>query len=128
MIGLVVVGFDVLPEALLIAMQSQMGKQEHIVAVALAPDETPEDQRKAILQAIESADQEAGVVVFTDSMAAPSGYLTLSIIDQVNIEVVGGVNVPMLCKTIEHRATLNLNKLAELARDEGRKAIVLRSP
>lgn len=128
MIGLVVVGFDVFPEAVLIAMQGIVGAQEKIIAVPLHPDEDADEQRQAITTAIDTVDSGQGVLVFTDSMNAPAGYLMLSLLNTLDVEVIGGVNVPMLCKAIEKRGEYSLQELAECARDEGRKAITWRSP
>lgn len=128
MIGLVVVGLDVLPEAMLIALQCMLGKQDKVVAVPLAPNEEADAQRQVILKAIELADDGEGVLVFVDSMASPAGYLMLSIMEQANVDVIGGVNLPMLCKVIELRHEYSIEDLAKLARDEGRKAITWRSP
>ena len=128
MIGLVVIGCDVFPEAILIALQTTVGKLDHICAVPLQSDEDVNKQRQAILTAIDHVDAGHGVLVFTDSMNTPAGHLTLSIIDKVHIEVIGGVNLPMLSKVVEKRETASLEELAELARDEGRKSITWRRP
>ncbi|PCI56716.1 MAG: PTS fructose transporter subunit IIA [Alphaproteobacteria bacterium] len=128
MIGLVVVGLDVLPEAMLIALQCMIGKQDKVVAVPLAPSEEADGQRQAILKAVELADDGDGVLVFVDSMASPAGYLMLSIMEQADVDVIGGVNLPMLCKVIELRHESSVEDLAKLARDEGRKAITWRTP
>lgn len=128
MIGLVVVGLDVLPEAMLIALQCMLGKQDKIVAVPLAPSEEADAQRQAISKAVELVDDGDGVLVFVDSMASPAGYLMLSIMEQADVDVIGGVNLPMLCKVIELRHEYSIEDLAKLARDEGRKGIAWRTP
>lgn len=128
MIGLVVVGYDVLPEAMLVALQCITGKQDNICAVPLSVDEDENKQRQAILDAVSHVETGHGVLVFVDSMAAPAGFLMISIMDKAHIEVMGGVNLPMLSKVVEKREHLPLEELAELARDEGRKAIVWRRP
>lgn len=63
MIGLVVVGLDVLPEAMLVALQCMLGKQDKIVAVPFAPSEEPDVQRHAILKAIRYVDDGDGVLL-----------------------------------------------------------------
>ena len=128
MIGLVVVGLDVLPEAMLIALQCMIGKQDKIVAVPLAPSEEADVQRQAILKAVELAGDGDGVLVFVDSMASPAGYLMLSIMEEADVDVIGGVNLPMLCKVIELRHEYSVEDLAKFAKDEGRKAITWRTP
>ncbi|PCK00470.1 MAG: hypothetical protein COA45_01440 [Zetaproteobacteria bacterium] len=128
MIGLVVVGFDILPEAILVALQCMTGKQKQICAVSISIDEDVKAQRQAILEAISSVDEGAGVLVFTDSAAAPAGLIMMSIIDKENIQVLHGVNLTMLCKVVEQREYLELEDLAKLARDEGRKGISWLSP
>ncbi|MCK5384793.1 MAG: hypothetical protein KAJ29_04400 [Alphaproteobacteria bacterium] len=128
MIGLVVIGYDVLPEAILIALQCTTGKQEQIIAVPLASDENADDQRQAILNAINHVNTGDGVLVFTDSAGSTAGHLSLSIINQADVDVISGVNLPMLSKVVEKRNSLSAEELAELARDEGRKGITWRTP
>jgi len=127
MIGFVIIGNDVLPEALLSALMCEMGKQEQVCAVHLAEGEDVEKQRQVTLDAIDHVERGDGVLVFVDNMAASAGYLTISIMDKAHIEVVGGVNLPMLVKAALQRDALELSELAELARDEGRKAIMWRT-
>ncbi len=127
MIGLVVIGYDVLPEAMLIALQCKVGKQEQIVAVPLASDEDTNNQRQAILNAIDNVNTGRGVLVFTDSQDGTAGHISLSIINQANVDVISGVNLPMLSKVVEKRNDLSVEELAELARDEGRKGITWRT-
>lgn len=128
MIGLVVIGYDVLPEALLIALQHMTGKQEQIVAVPLTSNENIDDQRQAILDAIDLVDTGEGVLVFIDSTGSTAGHLSLSIIGQADVDIISGVNLPMLSKVVEQREILSKEELAELARDEGRKGITWRTP
>lgn len=78
--------------------------------------------------AIKYVDDGDGVLTFVDSMASPAGYLMLSIMEKANVDVIGGVNLPMLCKVIEQRNQYPVEDLAKLARDEGRKAVIWRSP
>ncbi len=128
MIGLVVIGYDILPEAMLVALQCITEKQEQIVAVPLAPNEDADDQRQAIMNAIDHVNSGEGVLVFTDSTASSAGHLSLSIINLAEVDVISGVNLPMLSKVVEKRNSLSVEELAELARDEGRKAITWRIP
>ena len=127
MIGLVVIGYDVLPEAMLIALQCMTGKQEQIVAVPLVPDEEINDQRQAIMDAINHVNLGDGVLLFTDSAGSTAGHLSLSILNQADVDVISGVNLPMLAKVVQERNKLSAEDLAELARDEGRKGITLRT-
>ena len=127
MIGIVVIGHDVLPESMLTAMQQVVGKQEQVCAVFFSGNEEIDTQRQTILNAIEKVEAGQGVLVFVDTMDSPAGHLTLSIMDKANIEVVGGVNLPMLVHVVEKRNEKSLEDLAELARDEGRKAIIWRT-
>jgi len=127
MIGLVVIGYDVLPEALLVALQCMVGKQKQNVAVPLSPyNEKIEKQRQVVLGAIEHVNSGEGVLAFTDSALSIAGHLSLSIYDRTDIEleIIKGVNLTMLSKVIVKRNVLPLEGLAILARDEGRKGII----
>lgn len=128
MIGIVVVGYGALPEAMLIALQYIMGEQSQIVAVPLEPEESPAEQRKAVLKAIEYVEDGSGVLMFTDSAESTAGYLMLSILQKTDIHVVNGVNLPMLCQISKNRHKSTVEELAGFARDEGRKGIILRKP
>jgi len=128
MIGIVVIGYDVLPEAMLIALQCMAGKQEQIVAVPLTADESVDEQRQAILDAINIADAGDGVLIFTDGTDTTAGHLSISIINLMDINVICGVNLTMLSKVVEKRNQFSTEELAELARDEGRKSITWRTP
>ena len=128
MIGLVVIGYDVLPEAMLVALQCMKGKQEQIVAVSLAPEEEIEKQRQTILDAIEHVNIGEGVLVFTDAEDSAAGYLSLSIANLAEADIISGVNLTMLTKVTENREKLSINDLAKLARDEGRKGITWLAP
>lgn len=123
MIGLVVIGYDVLPEAMLISLQIMTGKQEQVVAVPIGLSEEFEQQSQAILNAIAHVDSGDGVLVFTDSPGSTAGWLSLSIVRQVDVNVISGVNLHMLSKVVEKRNSLSTEKLAGFARDEGRKGI-----
>ena len=128
MIGLVVIGYDVLPEAMLVALQCMKGKQEQIVAVSLAPEEEIEKQRQTILDAIEHVNIGEGVLVFTDAEDSAAGYLSLSIANLAEADIISGVNLTMRTKVTENREKLSINDLAKLARDEGRKGITWLAP
>jgi PTS system mannose-specific IIA component len=122
MIGLVIASQNELAEAVLAALNDTVGSQEHVAFVSLTGN-SAEAHRQQMLAAIKSVDTGKGVLLFVDDMDGVAGHLTLSLFPHANIEVISGMNMPMLKKVVFQRKSASLKNLAELARDEGRKAI-----
>ncbi len=127
MIGLVVSGYDKMPEALLVSLQLATVPQDNICAVPLKPsnDENEiEAQRQALLKAVLQVDSGEGVLLLVDSFEESAGQIAKSLMQKAIIEIVAGVNLPMLCEVSYRRDALSLRELAEIARDAGRSGIM----
>jgi mannose PTS system EIIA component len=123
MIGLVIVTHGRLAEEFISAVQHVVGKQEQILPVCIGPEDRLDSRRKDIADAIARVDSGTGVVVLTDMFGGTPSNLAISLLEDDKVEVVAGLNLPMLVKLCRIRADTNLHKAALAAQDAGRKYI-----
>jgi len=109
------------------ALEHVVGPQENIVTVCIGPDDDMELRREDILNSISTADQGNGVILLTDMFGGTPSNLAISVIDKANVEVIAGVNLPMLIKLASVRKNEPLAKAATAAQDAGRKYINIAS-
>ncbi|MEE9273912.1 MAG: PTS sugar transporter subunit IIA [bacterium] len=98
MIGLVVVGHGDLPQALLGAAESVLGDVTQMQAICLRPDSDPNAISGEIEAAMREVDSGEGVLIMTDMMGGTPTNAALAMLNHPNVEVVTGVNLPMLLK------------------------------
>ncbi len=127
MIGLVLVTHGRLAAELIGALEHVVGPQEDVNAVCIGPDDDMERRRADILESIEKADTGSGVILLTDMFGGTPSNLAISVMEKANVEVIAGVNLPMLIKLASVRATASLQSAAEQAQDAGRKYINIAS-
>ncbi len=124
MIGLVLVTHGKLAEELLAAMQHVMGPQDGIQAVCIFPDDDMSQRRADIQAAVAAVDAGKGVIIATDLFGGTPSNLAISLLEaHKNIEVLAGVNLPMLIKLASARKTESLRDAALQACEAGRKYI-----
>jgi mannose PTS system EIIA component len=123
MIGVVVVSHGRLADEFVAAAEHVLGPQERMRAVAIGPYDNMEERRADILDAVRAVDHGAGVIILTDMFGGTPSNLAISVIHQVKIEVIAGVNLPMLIKLGEVRDKLSLADAALAAQDAGRRYI-----
>ncbi|MBM3582274.1 MAG: PTS sugar transporter subunit IIA [Alphaproteobacteria bacterium] len=123
MIGMVLVTHGRLAVELLAALEHIVGAQTQAAAVSIGPDDDMDAKRAEILQAVARADSGDGVVVLTDMFGGTPSNLAISIMDKAKVEVIAGVNLPMLIKLAGARKTETLLQAAISAQDAGRKYI-----
>ncbi len=123
MIGVVVVSHGRLANEFVAAAVHVLGPQQQMQAVAIGPDDDMEKRRADILDAVKSVDDGSGVVILTDMFGGTPSNLAISVIHQGAIEVIAGVNLPMLIKLGEVRDRMSLNEAALAAQDAGRRYI-----
>jgi PTS system mannose-specific IIA component len=105
------------------AAQHVLGPQQQMRAVAIGPNDNMEERRADIIEAVRAVDRGMGVIVLTDMFGGTPSNLAISVINQVKIEVIAGVNLPMLIKLAEVRDKLGLADAALAAQDAGRRYI-----
>ena len=123
MIGLVIVTHGRLAEAFVAAAEHVVGPQDAVRAIVIGADDDIEQRRSEILAAVEELDSGAGVIVATDMFGSTPSNLALSILKDGNVEVVSGVNLPMLVELARARAGIELKGAAAAAQEAGRKNI-----
>jgi PTS system mannose-specific IIA component len=127
MIGMVLVTHGRLAAEFIAALEHVVGPQTQISAICIGPDDDMERRRQDILDAIGNVDSGQGTVILTDMFGGTPSNLAISIIDRARIEVLAGVNLPMLIKLASVRKAENLATAVTQARDAGRKYISIAS-
>jgi PTS system mannose-specific IIA component len=123
MIGLVLVTHGGLAREFVSAMEHVVGPQQNVTAICIGPDDDMERRRVDILEAVKAVDTGDGVVVLTDMFGGTPSNLAISIMDQAKVEVIAGLNLPMLIKLAKVRQTESLEDAVEQAQDAGTKYI-----
>jgi PTS system mannose-specific IIA component len=127
MIGIVLVTHGNLAREFLAAMEHVVGKQDQARAISIGPDDDMEQRRADILAAAAQVDTGEGAILLTDMFGGTPSNLAISIIDRAKVEVLAGVNLPMLIKLASVRRTEGLAAAVAQARDAGRKYISVAS-
>jgi PTS system mannose-specific IIA component len=127
MIGVVVVSHGRLADEFVAAAEHVLGPQDQMRAVAIGPHDNMEERRADIIDAVRAVDRGQGVIVLTDMFGGTPSNLAISVINQVKIEVIAGVNLPMLIKLAEVRDKMSLADAALAAQDAGRRYIRIAS-
>ena len=123
MIGIVLVTHGDLAREFVTALEHIVGPQEAVRAIAIGPDDDIEARRTEILEAIRTVDRGDGVVVLTDMFGGTPSNLALTALDRPGVEVLAGVNLPMLVKLASVRRQLPLGEAVEAAAEAGRRYI-----
>jgi PTS system mannose-specific IIA component len=123
MIGLVLVTHGRLAEEMLAALEHVVGSQSNVATICIGPDDDMEQRRADIVEAVSRVEQGQGVIVLTDMFGGTPSNLAISIMDRASIEVIAGVNLPMLIKLASVRATEPLADAVTSAQLAGRKYI-----
>jgi mannose PTS system EIIA component len=104
-----------------------VGKQTHIEAICIGPDDKMDVRRADIAASIARVESGIGVMVLTDMFGGTPSNLAISLLEEGRVEVVAGLNLPMLVKLARVRKDCNLHKAAAAAQDAGRKYINIAS-
>jgi PTS system mannose-specific IIA component len=123
MIGIVLVTHGRLAVEFRAALEHVVGPQAQIATVAIAPDDDMEMRRHEILAKIAEVDAGQGVAVLTDMFGGTPSNLAISAMNGRKVEVIAGINLPMLIKLASVRADRNLCDAAACAKEAGRKYI-----
>ena len=123
MIGLVLVSHANIAKEFVNVLEHIVGKQEKVYAVSIFPDDDMEEKRNQILDSVKKAESGSGVIVLTDMFGGTPSNLALSVMENEKIEVVAGVNLPMLIKMMSLRKELKLKEVIKKSQESGRKYI-----
>ena len=127
MIGLVLVTHGRLADEFVIAMEHVVGKQDQVATIAIGPEDDMEIRRADIAEAIARVDSGAGVIVLTDLFGGTPSNLAISLMERGRVEVIAGMNLPMLIRLGSARKAMKVADAVAAARDAGRKYISVAS-
>jgi PTS system mannose-specific IIA component len=127
MIGMVLVTHGRLATEFRAALEHVVGHQDQIATITIGPEDDMEQRRKDIVAAVNEVDSGAGVVVLTDMFGGTPSNLAISVMNGANVEVVAGINLPMLIKLASVRENASLDQAVIQAQDAGRKYIYVAS-
>ena len=123
MIGLVLVTHGRLAEEFLQALEHIVGPQKNVAAVCIDPDDDMEERRQEIIDKVKATQDGDGVVLLTDMFGGTPSNLAISVLEQDQVEVIAGINLPMLIKLTSVRGKESLKRAVAQAQEAGRKYI-----
>jgi PTS system mannose-specific IIA component len=127
MIGLVIVTHGGLAVEFRLALEHIVGPQVQLETISIGPEDDASVRRLEILDAIRRADTGEGVIVLTDMFGGTPSNLAISVMDEANVEVIAGINLPILVKLASLRGEVSLADAVTRAREAGRKYIKVAS-
>ena len=127
MIGLVIVAHGGLATEFRNALEHIVGAQSQLETVSIGAEDDMSARRDDILAAARRADSGEGVIILTDMFGGTPSNLAMSVIDEAPIEVIAGINLPILVKLASLRTDVPLREAVSEARDAGRKYIKIAS-
>ncbi|MBM6574871.1 PTS sugar transporter subunit IIA [Microvirga sp. SRT01] len=127
MIGLVLVTHGRLADEFVTAMVHVVGPQERVATIAIGPDDDMEERRADIATAIAAVDAGRGVIVLTDLFGGTPSNLAISLMERGRVEVIAGMNLPMLIRLGSARKSMKVVDAVAAAREAGRKYISVAS-
>ncbi len=127
MIGMILVTHGRLAVELLAALEHVVGPQKAVIGVCIGPEDDMAMQRADILAHASAIDDGSGVVLLTDMFGGTPSNLAISIMGKAKVDVIAGVNLPMLIKLASVRNDLTLPEAVVAAQEAGRKYITVAS-
>jgi PTS system mannose-specific IIA component len=127
MIGMVLVTHGHLATEFRAALEHVVGPQKQIETITIGPEDDMEQRRKDIIHAVHHVDTGGGVVVLTDMFGGTPSNLAISVMEGSQVDVVAGINLPMLIKLASVREDSTLEQAVVQAQDAGRKYISVAS-
>ncbi len=127
MIGLILVTHGNLAEEFVHAMQHVVGRQDDVATVCIGPNDDMERRRREISDKIKAVDSGQGTIVLTDLFGGTPSNLAISLMKAGKVEVIAGINLPMLIRLAKARNCMSVSEAAIAARDAGRNYITIAS-
>jgi mannose PTS system EIIA component len=127
MIGMVLVTHGRLAREFKSALEHVVGPQRQLGVITIDPDDDMDGRRQDIMDAIHSVDSGEGVVVLTDMFGGTPSNLAISAMNGSNVEVVAGINLPLLIKLASVREDKKLSDAVLCAQESGRKYMYVAS-
>ena len=127
MIGIILVTHGHLAEHFIDAMEHVVGKQEQVATICIGPNDDMERRRKDIADAIARVDTGNGAIILTDLFGGTPSNLAISLLDAGRVEVIAGINLPMLIRLAGARKAMDVTDAVHAAQEAGRNYITVAS-
>lgn len=127
MIGLILVTHGQLAREFVAAMEHVVGPQQAIESVCIGPQDDAQVCREEISAKIGEVDQGSGVIILTDLFGGTPSNLAISLLEEGRVEVIAGINLPMLIRLARARSEMDVADAVRAARDAGRNYITIAS-
>lgn len=127
MIGLILVTHGTLANEFVVAMEHVVGPQKQVATICIGPRDDMEVRRKDIARAVKEMDTGDGVIILSDLFGGTPSNLAISLLETGKVEVIAGVNLPMLIRLESARKSMPIHDAIIAARDAGRKYISVAS-
>ena len=127
MIGLIIVTHGNLADEFVNAMQHVVGHQEAVMTICIGPNDDMERRRREIASAIAAVDTGEGTIILTDLFGGTPSNLAISLLKAGTVEVIAGINLPMLIRLAKARCCMSVHDAVEAAKDAGRNYITVAS-
>lgn len=125
MVGAVIITHAKIGEAVIKAMESIAGGIEKVKTVSVEGPDALEEVRSKLVEAVREVDSGAGVIIFTDMFGGTPTNIALSVLEEDRVEILTGVNLPVMLKFENYKREKTLTDLAHYLKDYGQKSIVL---
>ena len=127
MIGLILVTHGKLAEEFVHAMEHVVGRQEAVATVCIGPEDDMERRRREISAAVAKVDTGDGAIILTDLFGGTPSNLAISLMKAGKLEVIAGINLPMLIRLAKARSSMSVGEAVIAAREAGRNYITVAS-
>lgn len=127
MIGMILVTHGRLAEHFVDAMEHVVGKQDGVATICIGPNDNMEQRRADIADAIREVDEGQGAIILTDLFGGTPSNLAISLLDTGHVEVIAGINLPMLIRLAGARKSMNVVEAVNAAQTAGRNYITVAS-
>ena len=127
MIGMILVTHGRLAEHFIDAMEHVVGKQDGVATICIGPNDDMEQRRADIADAIRDVDEGQGAIILTDLFGGTPSNLAISLLDTGHVEVIAGINLPMLIRLAGARKSMNVVEAVNAAQTAGRNYITVAS-
>ncbi len=127
LVGALVVTHGQLGQELVSAAQAIVGEISYIAAVSIGWDDDVDESKKQIEQAVAEVDQGKGVIILTDMFGGTPSNLSLPLLKRNEVDIVTGVNLPMVIKVANQPGTDSLSELVTKVKKQGQSHISIAS-
>lgn len=127
MIGLILVTHGRLAEHFVEAMEHVVGAQDDVATICIGPSDDMEQRRQDIADAIAKVDTGSGAIILTDLFGGTPSNLAISLLETGRVEVIAGINLPMLIRLAGARKAMSVVEAVQAAQQAGRNYITVAS-